>query len=397
MGVLIKKQRGFYSFTGVAKLSIIAFIVALAYSFVDTIWAVYAESIFHNLSTISFYSSFLSVLAFASYFFLIPIIEKRNKSKLFSVSLIFVGISFLIFFLSRNFVLFVLSSIILTVFTSLRINSFGIIVRDRSSSKNISRNEGLMYTFFNIAWLIGPLLAGYIAQAFGVYLIFLFSAIFIAVGLLLFKFSNINDANISKKAEYGIVKNFVSFFKNKRLRNAYIVGGGVNFWLILIYLYMPLYILQKGLNDIWIGYFLFGITVPVVLFEYFFSKLAGKIGFKKIFKVGFFILFASALACFFIESIYVAMLILVFASIGIAMLEPTTEAYFFEVLRSKEEENKFYGPYNTTIDASHFVGKLLAGVLFLFLPFRFVFVFFAFFMFLYFLFCFKLIEAKKRK
>jgi MFS family permease len=384
MGFLIRKQRGAISFTGIARLSIISFIVSIAYAIVDTIWAVYLEGIFQNISLVSFISAFLTVIAFFSYFFFIPIIEKYSKSKLYMLSLIFIGITYIAFALSRSLFIFFVAAISLTIFTTLRINSFGIIVRDKSHRKNLSRNEGLLYTFFNAAWVVGPLISGFVSEQYGINFVFMLSSVFILLGLFLFKISGIRNANIKKKTNENIIKNFFAFFKSRDRFLAYVIGGGVNFWFILIYLYMPLYILQSGLTEIWIGYFLFAAAIPTILLEFPMAKLAGRVGFKRIFKTGFLILAFSSIACFFVGNIYIIMAILVFAAIGISMIEPTTEAYFFDILKTKSEESRYYGPYNTTIDVNNFVGKMLAGVILIFLPLKFIFIFFSIFMFAYF-------------
>jgi MFS family permease len=193
------------------------------------------------------------------------------------------------------------------------------------------------------------------------------------------------------------MKDFHAFFKSKNRTIAFIIGGGVNFWFILLYLYMPLYILQKGLNEAWIGYFLFAIAIPTVLLEFYFGKVAGRIGFKKIFIIGYLILAIISFTCFFMNSIYVVMGLLVLASVGISMIEPTTEAYFFDTLRKKEDESRFYSFYNTTIDMNHFIGKTLAGIFLIFLPLRFIFIFFSIFMIVYFFLCFRLREIKEHK
>jgi len=400
MGFLVRKHNGIYSFTGVARLGIITFIISIAYSFVDTIWAVYLNNIFHSPSIISFVSALLAIIAFASFFILVPVIERNNKSKLFSLSLTFIAISYLMFALSKNLVLFFLSSLILTIFTSLRINSFGIIIRDKSSKKKLSRNEGLIYTFFNVAWLVGPVIAGFILQAYGIPTIFFLSVFFILLGLGLFLISNINNANIKKTPEKNLLKNFLSFFKNRDRVYSYILSGGVNFWLILIYLYVPLMILERNIHEFWIGIFLSAIVIPLVLFEFAFSKLAGKVGFKKIFRAGYFILAIASFSCFFINNIFIILGVLVLASIGVAMIEPTTEAYFFDILRKKEDELKFYGIYNTSIDVHQFIGKFILGFLLLFFPLKSTFIFFSIFMFLYFLLCSKIRnvnEERRRK
>lgn len=399
MGVFLRRQKKVYKITTIGKLGLVSLVVTLAAAYIDTIWAVYMESLVNNVSIVSFISAFLTAVAFFSFFFLIPIIEKNNKSKLFSFAIFFIGIIYILFAINKNLYIFIALSTILMVLIGIKITSFGIIVRDKSSKKQVSRNMGLVYTLFNISWLIGPLIAGFVSEKYGISLVFLLSAIFVFLALFLFKIINVNDANIKKKVDKNVVKNFFDFFKDRDRTFAYILGGGVNFWLVLIYLYTPLFIIKSGLHIKWVGYFLFAIAIPSVLLDYIISKKAGQIGFRKIFKIGFFILFVSALSCFFISNIYIIMGILVFSGIGLSMIEPTTEAYFFDILKSKKSESKYYGPYNTAIDSAHFVSKVLGGLILLFFPFKSIFIFFALAMAGYFFFCFfikNVNESEKR-
>lgn len=122
--------------------------------------------------------------------------------------------------------------------------------------------------------------------------------------------------------------------------------------------------------------------IPLVLTEYYFAKLAGKKGFRKIFVIGYSILGVSALVAFFISNMHLMLLILVLASFGAGMLEPTTEAYFFDVI-NKKQRDKFYGPYNTSIDLNSFLSMSLAAVILLFLPFKFIFILFSVAMFIF--------------
>jgi MFS-type transporter involved in bile tolerance (Atg22 family) len=138
---------------------------------------------------------------------------------------------------------------------------------------------------------------------------------------------------------------------------------------------MPLYIIRNGLSDLFIGYFLFAVAVPTILFTYYFSNLAGKVGFKKIFRIGFMIPAALAFVAFFTSNVYVVLVLMALGSMGMAMLEATSEAYFFDVIR-KKDESRFYGPYNTTIDVNHFISRVITSVILIFLPFEFIFLFF---------------------
>ncbi len=398
MGVIIKKQKGIH-FTGIGKLAIVGFIVALASAIIDTIWAVYLDSFLHNISLVGFISAGLTVISFFSYFIFIPLVEKIKKSTIYFLTLIAMAITYILFAINTKFYFLIVLAFVITILITLRITSFGIIIKDKSSEKQLSRNEGLMYSFWNVAWVIGPLIAGYISDRFGIRIIFVLAAIFILIAFLIFRISKINDANIKKKTDTNLIKNFLDFFKDKNRVKAYVISGGVNLWWILIYLFMPLYIIRQGLHTLWIGYFLFAVAVPLIMLEFPFAKLAGKTGFRKIFKIGFLIPALCAVTCFFIENVYVVLGLLAFASVGLAILEPTTEAYFFDV-STDGDEPRFYGPYNTTIEINQFIGKIFSAILLIFLPFRYIFLLFGAFMLFFVFLSFKIkdvIENKKKR
>ena len=273
MGVLIRKQRGVATLTKIAKLSVIMLIIAIASALIDTIWAIYMDSFIDSMSIIGFISAGLTIVSFFSFFFIIPLIERSNKSKLYAITLLMYVITYILFAINSKFYFFIVLAFVLTILTTLRITIFGLIVKDKSNQKQLSRNEGLVYTFMDTGWVIGPLIAGFIADKFGISKVFLLAAVFMFMAFVLFKVSKIKDSHVKKKADLNLVKNFLAFFKDKQRILAYIIAGGGNFWWILIYLFMPLYILKQGLGDLWIGYFLFAVAVPLVLSQYKLSKL----------------------------------------------------------------------------------------------------------------------------
>lgn len=404
MGVLIRKERGLRIVTGIAKLAIIGFIVALASSLIDTVWAVYMQNFLEKIvqenviPLIGFISAGLTVLALLSYFIFIPFVEKNKKSKIYILTLILMAATFILFAINRDFYIFTLLAVVFTVLITLRITSFGIIVKDRCREKQLPRNEGLMYTFLNIAWVVGPLMSGYISERFGINIIFLLSAILILIAAFVFRISRIKDSHIKKRTDKNIIKNFLEFFEDRGRIQAYIMGASVGLWWILVYLFMPLYIITNNLDTLWVGIFLFAVAVPLIIFEFPFSKFSARMGFKKVFRIGFIILLGISLACFTISNISVIEPILrtkivlglfVLASIGMALLEPTSEAYFFEVTEDSEE-SRFYGPYNTTLEVSHFIGKISVSVLLIFAAFKYVFLLYAFFMLIFVLLSFKI-------
>lgn len=398
MGVIIK-QHELQPHKGITTLSIVGMVVAFSAATVNTIWALYLDSFFNSEVAVGFFSAFLTIVAFASYFFFIPIIEKRDKAKIYAFSLILFIIFFLLFSINLSVILMSILAIAMTVLSSLRITSYGILVKDNSSNKELSKNEGIVFTLLNLAFVVGPLLAGFVAASLGISFVFILAAAFTLIGFIIFKATHITGEEGKKRVDHGVFRNFKDFFRSKDRLIAYFIGSGIQLWWILIYLFVPLQMNRQGLSELMIGFFLFAVAVPLIILEYVFSKKAGKIGFKKIFKIGYLTVAVISILTFFLSAnIYVMLSLLVLASVGMAMLEPTTQAYFFDILKGKEEY-RFYGPYNTAIDTGNFIGKIFGSVLLILLPFKFIFILFGVFMFLLFLLSYKakgVLESRRK-
>jgi len=394
--IFFTKRYSHFAHTKIGRLATVSLITSLSFAMVNTIWAIYMDSFFHNIVLVGFFAALLATISFLSYFLIIPLIEKTSKSKIFIWSLILFAITYVLFAINTKLYIFVILAFIIVFLRTLKVTSLGIIIRDSSSKKQLSQNEGLVYTFANISWLIGPLIAGFIAEKYNFGLIFILGAIFTIIAVILFKFSKIQDNNKKKIIDKNILKNFIDFFKSKNRTLAYILGGGVNLWWSLIYVFIPLFIIRNNLGEMWVGFFLAGVIIPLILLEYPFSKLAGKIGFKKLFKIGYLIPCLLALSCFFITNVFIILTLLILASIGKAMTEPTTEAYFFDILKEKEAL-RFYPPYNTAIGVGMFIGQISAATLLIFLPFKYIFILFSIFMFIMFIISFTIKDVVEKK
>lgn len=380
MGILLKRGNGFL-FKGIAKLGLVAFIAAFASALINTVWAVYIYDFVKNEVYVGLVSAFLTLIAFSSYFIFIPLVEKYDKAKIFFYSIAFAIPLYVLVALSKSFIAFLALAFFITILFTLRITSFGIIVKDRSKKGQLSANEGLLYSFMNLSWVIAPLVAGYVASVSGNKYVFLLSALFLLCALFVFKVMDVRDGHVKRNLDSNMKKNFFDFFKKRDRVFAYLLGGGAVLWFTLIYLFMPLYIIKQGLDKLWVGYFLFGVSLPLIFSEYKLSKIASKYGFRKMFITGFLFVGVISLISFFVGNIYVLLALLVLASFGMAMVEPTSEAYFFDILKSGEA-SRFYGPYNTRVDVLGLIARVLATIILVFLDFKYLFVLFGVFMFI---------------
>ena len=179
-----------------------------------------------------------------------------------------------------------------------------------------------------------------------------------------------------KKISYNFVKDVKDYFKNADLVKDYIISGSSSIWWALTFIFIPMYIIENGLGVQWVAYFLFAIVAPLVMFEYYFSKKTNTWGFKKLFVMGNLIPLIVLIGCFFVSNIYWLLGLMVLGTVGIAMVEATSEAYFFFVAPKKQPE-KYYSIYNTTLDVFSFIGKIVIAGLLIFFTLKISFLFLA--------------------
>ena len=379
MGEMFFRRSGHLCMTKMSKFALNNSIASLAFAMIGAIWAVYMDSFVHSAVIVGIVGAFFSLISIISYFLFIPLVEKKDKGTLYFYSILVVLLTYILFAINRKFYIFVIVASVFVVAMALRMMAFGLLVKDNSCKRQLSRNEWIIYTVANLAYVIGPLIAAFIAGRFGMNSVFTIGAVFLLISAVLFKLSGIQDGNVTKKVHDGLIKNFFDFFRSKERRLAYYIRGGITFWWALIYLFVPIYIMRHGLGIKWVGYFLFSVAVPLVLCEYYFSKVASRNGFRRIFSQGYLLVTVLVFACFFVSNIYMVLSLLTLASFGMAMLEPTTEAYFFDILK-KKECLRYYGPYKTVQDVGNLLGKLFSAFLLIFLAFEYLFLMFGFFM-----------------
>ena len=363
-------------------MSLVRLIVAVGLAAIDTIWALYMESFGLNESTIGFISSGLVLITLFTAFQSTIILEKFREYKVLLLSLVIFIISYLSISLLNNLYVFLLFSVILTITSVLRINSFEILFRDESKEGELNQDEGLMYTLSNVGWSLGPLIASFFMISYGISSVFVAASIFLAIALFLLLFMKIKQP-LKKRdiLDSNFKVNFLEFLKKPQLIVAYFMAFGIEIWWALIFIYMPLFIVNSGKSAADVGVFIACATLPLILFEFEAGRFSSRFGFKPFFFLGFIILAICSTLAFFMTDIIYILITLVIASFGMALIEPLQDSYFFKQVTSNEEE-RFYPIFATANDFGSFVGKfVLAGVL-LFLVSSYVYITMALMMFI---------------
>ncbi len=356
-------------FKKTTKLSISRLILALGLASINTVWALYLNNMGLSESAIGFIASALVMISFFVAFLSTPILEKYNGVKILRISLLIHSIAYFVIFLYQDLYIFLLLSAILSIAGVFRIESFDILFRDESNSKELNENEAMMYAIVNVGWLLGPLIAGFFLLEYGIGSVFFISSIFTLLSLIIISRMNLKLPEKKRtNIDGNFVKNFLDFSKDKNLVKSYIVSSGIYVWISLIFIYVPIFIIKGGLGAEFVGIFLSVVIIPLVLIEFEIGKLSEKYGFRIFFISGFFALSILSFIMFLFDNIYLSLILLVVASIPLSFLEPLQDSFFFKHVRRKRDEEKYYPIYSTATDIGSFAGRFFVAGFLLFLP-----------------------------
>lgn len=274
-------------------------------------------------------------------------------------------------------------------------NAFDILFRDEVKDDKLNEEEGFLYTILNFSWFLGPLIAGFIMALYGIESVFIISSIFIAISLFILISLNIRLPRKKRESfDTNYLKNLKEYINEKKLYIPYVVAAGIEIWWALIYIYIPLFMINNNLPLEYIGYFLAAITVPTMLFEYLAGKISVKKGFKNLFIINYFILGLCGLIAFLITDIYLILILMVLASIPMSFIEPLQDSFFFRRVKSVDEE-KFFPIFATSGDIGAFIGHISIATLLLFMPNNYAYLGIAIFMFIIAIICFSIKENKE--
>lgn len=357
------------------KIGLVGFIIALAGSSTSAVWPLYIKSFLKNDTFVGFFSSLLTFSYVIMYFILTPLLEKYHKVKLFSIGLWGMMATWLIYYFNNNATVFFVVSFASVIFFTLNYASLGIMLRYQAGIGSIGKNEALRYALVNAGWLIGPLLGGILAERFGLNSVFLAALLCIMIVPFVFRKSAFKDHTFNK-IDVNIIWNLRDYASDMERVKHYIISFGVSCWWGAVYIFVPLFILEKGLGNIWVGLFMFAISVPLVILEYPLGKKVDKIGSRTFFVIGYLVMALFCLTTFLLSNIYMILLASALVSIGAAFVEPTRESYYFKIVKRSENE-RYYGPYQTSAYTGNALGAFTGSIILLIFSFKGIFLYFA--------------------
>lgn len=340
-------------------------LIGLAFASMETIWPILLYSFYPNSSTVGFITAGLSIILLTGFAFLFPLFNKYSAKTLLFASVSLNALMFALFAYVQNPIIFLILAGINAIFMALRVQAFGILIKNNSSARTINKNENLMYLLANIGWIIGPLIAGFVANEFSVGAVLILASIFLVISVYSITITGgvLDHYKQKHMKNVSVFKNLTSFFSKKKRVFSYLFSAGLEIWWTLPYIFLPLEILKQGMDMSSVGLFLFFLCVPLFLTESIVQRKEIR-NLKKLFFIGYLFAGVCALIAAFVGNIYLTMVMVVIASFGIGLVEPTAESYFFSIVNS-EQATRYYGSFFTSKQIGSFFGRIVIATILL--------------------------------
>jgi len=213
-----------------------------------------------------------------------------------------------------------------------------IFLENYSTDRKTGRIRGLFLTIVNSAWVMGPLIAGFVLSNGDYWKIFVASAILILPVLVLTK-GNLAHFKDPDYREFAPIKTAARVWKNKNLYRIFMANFLLQFFYALMVIYTPLYLHEHvGLSWSAIGMVFAVMLTPFVILQLPLGRLADiAYGEKEILSIGFLIMAVTTGLITFItsQSLLVWAAILFATRVGASMTEVMVEVYFFKQITER--------------------------------------------------------------
>lgn len=262
----------------------------------------------------------------------------------------------------------IVSFIIAISTTALIVIGFDIIIEHFSKEKYTGGIRGVNLALGNFAFLLGPIIAGLIAEEFSIASIYFFSAITIFIMVFFFhgRFKKFKHTPELKQRE--IIESFNKLWQEKNLRNSYISGFVVEFffavWAIFTTIYMNV---EMGFNWEQIGILFAIMHIPYIFLEPVIGKIADKQNNENLLMaLGLCIISISFLGVAFIERpVFILWaLLLIITRIGASFGQVAHESYFFKQINDKN--TNMISAYRSMSPLALLLGPVTGSIILLF-------------------------------
>ncbi len=250
-----------------------------------------------------------------------------------------------------------------------------VFMESKSKNEHTGNDRGTFLTILNTPAILGALLSGLLLVHAEFYKVYFASALFLLplLIILLTSFRKFKDPHYKK---VNVLQAIDRFEHNRLVRDIFIDNIVLQFFYALMTIYLPVYLNRVvGLSLGQIGLIFSIALLPFILLQIPIGKLADKKYGEKEFLIGSFILMSFAtISISFIttESIIVWIFILLLTRIGAAIVEISTESYFFKHVEKTDAD--MIGLFRMAHAIAFSSMPLLGVASLIFLPIQYIFI-----------------------
>lgn len=249
-----------------------------------------------------------------------------------------------------------------------------IVLESYSVDKMSGRIRGAHMTIMNLGFIFGPFVSAKILEKFSFQAVFLLEYLILLI-ILIIIFINLRNVNHKFKPIVTVDALFKKVFKRKNILRIYYISFLLEFFYFVMVVYIPIYLLNLGFGWDQIGIIFTIMLVPFVLLEYPTGRLADKkMGEKELILLGFFLICATTLNIYFIEStnLFIWAIALFFTRIGAALLEILRDSYFYKKIDGTDVDVIDF--FRTSSSVGFLAASIFSALILLFIPLKAIFI-----------------------
>ena len=304
-----------------------------------------------------------AALAIAGLFLIPKLISAFGSSKIIGFLMLANILNILGMILSSNVYLVSFCFVLYFAFTTLIYLGIDIIIEHWSANTIQGTVRGAYLTSMNIGYMIGPIVAGFIADRLGFGVVYGFAIVFLIPVFIMigFQLPTVTHIHESKANILGLARKFIT---HPELGSVFTVNFILQFFYAWMVIYTPIYLHQYA-HIAWdtIGIMFTVMLLAFPLFEYPLGKLADKFKIEKSFMIlG---LITMGVATFFVTkapviSIGALIAVLFITRIGASTVEVMTESYFFR--KVDHNDTGSIGFFRNTLPFAYILAPVIASV-----------------------------------
>ena len=353
---------------------LIGYILSIAWSLYSVVPSVYFTSLGISEQTIGAIFSVKSLVQLVFSFFLISLLQKFNHARIFLLTTIPIAMIFFLFPSIQNFFIVIVLFYLNQIFLHIRGQAREIEFRNSTTQKEFTHLKSLSSAVGNLFWIILPLLGGMILEFYGFNIIFYMVSVLVLLSGLMIKFLNVKTHQISlKKINYNFINNIKYYFHKKQLVLSFMTYFSLGFWYCLIFIYLPLLVLNLEYSKIFIGVAIAVTQVPLPFIQYKTHYFIKRIGIKKLFMYTYLVLMIISLLIFSNQNIYIIISLLFISGIMVSFLEVLPHIYYFKQV-NKSNEDRTFPIFSDGNLLAKILGNSLFGIILIFFPIQYLFL-----------------------